>query len=111
MMLQSRCSSSKVSCKSKKKVFGRTLPTNLKKLFIILYCILKMTQGQSLLEWDPEVTAAEALDSVISGTPGKQCLKLNTKQCWSLKIKSPLIQQDLQPSWQLLAAVLEEHLY
>jgi hypothetical protein len=81
-----------------KKCLSLNFSANFKKPFIILCCILKMTQGQSLPESDLEAVAEEVLDSVISGTPGKQCLKIDNKQCWSLKIKSRLIQHDVQPS-------------
>jgi len=59
-MFSSGSFSSNISCKSQKEVFGRTVPANLQKLHIILYSLLKMSKGQSLL--DPELINVKTLD-------------------------------------------------
>jgi hypothetical protein len=44
-MFQSRRLSQKIRGQSKKNVFGRTFPANLAQLFIILYCLVKITSS------------------------------------------------------------------
>jgi len=62
-----RCSKAGASVKKsvanvRKNVFGRTFPANFLKLIIILYGLLKMSQGQSLPDPDPELINAKSLD-------------------------------------------------
>jgi hypothetical protein len=61
-MFQSRSLGKKISGQCKKNVFGRTFPANFLKLIIILYGLLKMSQGQSLPDPDPELINAKSLD-------------------------------------------------
>jgi hypothetical protein len=62
MMFSSRGLSAKISRKSKKNIFGGTVPTNLQKFILIFYCLFKMTQGQMLLDPDPELRNVKSLD-------------------------------------------------
>jgi len=59
-MFKSRSLSTKISHKSQKNVFGRTFPANFPKLVLIIYGLLKMSQGQQLP--DPELINAKSLD-------------------------------------------------
>ncbi len=61
-MFQSRCFSAKVSGQGQKNVIGRTLPANFKKFLLIFYGLLKMSQGQSLPDPDPELINTKNLD-------------------------------------------------
>jgi hypothetical protein len=61
-MFPSRRFSQKISSQSKKNDFGRTLPANFPKFVLIIYGLLKMSQGQMLLDPDPELINAKSLD-------------------------------------------------
>ncbi len=61
-MFQSRRLSQKVRSQSKKNVFGRTFPANLPKFILLIYGLLKMSQGQQLPDPDPELINAKSLD-------------------------------------------------
>jgi hypothetical protein len=43
-------------------VFGRTFPANLPKLIFIIYSLLKMSQGKSLPNPDPELINAKRIN-------------------------------------------------
>jgi hypothetical protein len=60
-MFQSRRLSKKIRGQGQKNVFGRTFPANLPK-FLIIYSLLKMSQGQQLPDPDPELINAKSLD-------------------------------------------------
>jgi hypothetical protein len=62
MMLQSRRLSKKIHGQGQKNVFGRTFPANLPKFLLIIYGLLKMSQGQQLPDPDPELINAKSLD-------------------------------------------------
>jgi hypothetical protein len=59
-MFQGRSLSKKICGKGQKNVLGRTLPANLPKFVLIIYGLLKMSQGQQLP--DPELINAKSLD-------------------------------------------------
>jgi hypothetical protein len=64
---QKRCSKAGASvrksvAKSRKNVFGRTFPANFPKFFLIIYGLLKISQGQQLPDPDPELINAKSLD-------------------------------------------------
>jgi hypothetical protein len=59
-MFQGRCLSEKICGQGQKNVFGRTFPANFLKFFLIIYGLLKMSQGQQLQ--DPELINAKSLD-------------------------------------------------
>ncbi len=61
-MFQSRHLSKKIRGQGQKNVLGRAFPTNLPKLVLIIYGLLKMSQGQQLP--DPELINAKSLDFV-----------------------------------------------
>jgi len=61
-MFQSRRLSQKIRGQSKKNVFGRTFPANLPKFILLIYGLLKMSQGQQLPDPDPELINAKSLD-------------------------------------------------
>ena len=61
-MLQSRHLSQKIRGQSQKNVSGRTFPANLPKFILIIYGLLKMSQGQQLPDPDPELINAKSLD-------------------------------------------------
>jgi hypothetical protein len=63
-MFHGRSLSKKVCDKGQKNVFGRTFPANFPKLVLIIYGLLKMSQGQQLLDLDPELINAKSLDFV-----------------------------------------------
>jgi hypothetical protein len=63
-MFLSQSLSQKISSKSKKDVFGRIFPANFTKFILIIYGLLKMSQGQMLLDLDPELINAKSLDFV-----------------------------------------------
>jgi hypothetical protein len=60
-MFPSRCFSQKISSQSPKNVFGRPLPAIFLKFILIIYGLLKMSQGQSLPDSDPELINAKSL--------------------------------------------------
>ena len=61
-MFQSRRLSQKIRGQSKKNVFGRTFPANLPKFILLIYGLLKMSQGQQLPDPEPELINAKSLD-------------------------------------------------
>jgi hypothetical protein len=61
-MFPSRHFSQKIGSQSEKNVFGGTFPANFPKLILIIYGLLKMSQGQLLLDSDPELINAKSLD-------------------------------------------------
>jgi hypothetical protein len=61
-MFQSRRFSQKIRGQSQKNVFGRTFPANLPKFILLIYGLLKMSQGQQLPDPDPELINAKSLD-------------------------------------------------
>ncbi len=63
-MFQSGRLGKKISGQSQKNVFGRTFPANLPKFILIIYGLLKMSQGQQLPDPDPELINAKSLDFV-----------------------------------------------
>ena len=54
-MFQSRHLSQKIRGKSQKNVIGQTFPANFPKFVLIIYGLLKMSQGQQLPDPDPEL--------------------------------------------------------
>ena len=61
-MFKSRSLSKKVGGKGQKNVIGRAFPTNFPKLVLIIYGLLKMSQGQQLPDPDPELINTKSLD-------------------------------------------------
>ena len=59
-MFQSGRLSKKIRGQGQKNVFGRTFPANLPKFILIIYGLLKMSQGQQLP--DPELINAKSLN-------------------------------------------------
>jgi len=57
----SRCFHPKIGGQGQKDVIGRTFPANFPKLVLIIYVLLKMSQGQSLPDLDPELINAKSL--------------------------------------------------
>jgi hypothetical protein len=55
--------SQKIGSQGQKNVPGRTFSANLKKFIIVFYSLLKMTQGTTHLEEDPDFIAATHLDN------------------------------------------------
>jgi hypothetical protein len=63
-MFKGRSLSKKIGGQGQKNVIGRTFPTNFPKFILIFYGLLKMSQGQQLLDPDPEFIKAKSLDIV-----------------------------------------------
>jgi len=63
-MFPSRSLSQKIGSKCKKDVFGGTFLANFPKFVLIIYCLLKMSQGQMLPDPDPELINSKSLDFV-----------------------------------------------
>ncbi len=61
-MFQGRGLSKKVCGKSQKNVLGQTFPANFPKFVLIIYGLLKMSQGQQLPDPVPELINAKSLD-------------------------------------------------
>jgi hypothetical protein len=61
-MFQGRRLSQKIRGQGQKNVFGRTFPANLPKFILIIYGLLKMSQGQPLPDPDLELINAKNLD-------------------------------------------------
>ena len=61
-MFPSRLFSQKICSQSKKNVFGRTFPVNFPKFVLIIYSLLKMSQGQMLWDPDPELINVKSLN-------------------------------------------------
>ena len=65
MMFQSGRLSKKIHGQGQKNVLGRTFPANLPKFILIIYGLLKMSQGQQLPDPDPELINAKSLDVML----------------------------------------------
>jgi hypothetical protein len=61
-MFKGRSLSKKICGKGQNDFLGRTFPTNFLKFVLILYGLLKMSQGQQLPDPDPELINAKSLD-------------------------------------------------
>ncbi len=61
-MFQSRRLSKEIHGQGRKNVFGQTFPANFPKFVLIIYGLLKMSQGQQLPDPDPELINAKSLD-------------------------------------------------
>jgi hypothetical protein len=61
-MFKSRSLSKKIGGKGQKNVIGRTFPANFSKFILIIYGLLKMSQGQQLPDPDLELINAKSLD-------------------------------------------------
>jgi hypothetical protein len=61
-MFQSRRLSKKIRGQGQKDVLGRAFPANLPKFVLIIYGLLKRSQGQQLPEPDPELINTKSLD-------------------------------------------------
>ncbi len=62
MMFQGMRLSKKICGQGQKNVFGRTFPANFPKFVLIIYGLLKMSQGQQLPDLDPELINTKSLD-------------------------------------------------
>ncbi len=54
--------SKKICGQGQKNVLGRTFPANFPKFVLIIYGLLKMSQGQQLPDLDPELINTKSLD-------------------------------------------------
>jgi hypothetical protein len=61
MLFQSRRLSKKIRGQGQKNVTGRAFPANFSKFVLIIYGLLKVSQGQQLLDPDPELINAKSL--------------------------------------------------
>jgi hypothetical protein len=52
----------KIRGQGQKNVLGRAFPANFPKFVLIIYSLLKMSQGQQLPDPDPELINAKSLD-------------------------------------------------
>jgi hypothetical protein len=64
-MFQSRRLSKKIRGQGQKNVFGRTFPAYFPKFVLIIYGLLKMSQGQQLPDPDPELINAKSFDVTL----------------------------------------------
>jgi hypothetical protein len=64
-MFQGRSLSKKIHGKGQKNVLGQTFPANFPKFILIVYGLLKISQGQQLPDPDPELINVKSLDFVI----------------------------------------------
>jgi hypothetical protein len=103
--------SQKISGKSQKDVSRGTFSTNIQKLIFIFYSLIKITQGITHLESDPDFIAAAHIDNFLEDHRGIQCLNIAHIQRLALKIGQPLPQLPLPLSNKFVAAILVEHLY
>jgi hypothetical protein len=63
-MFKSRSLSKKIGGQGMKNVIGQTFPANFLKFVLIFYGLLKMSQGQQLLDPDLELINVKSLDFV-----------------------------------------------
>jgi hypothetical protein len=61
-MIQSRRLSKEIRGQGQKNVLGRAFPANLPKFVLIIYGLLKMSQGQQIPDPDPELINGKSLD-------------------------------------------------
>jgi hypothetical protein len=111
MMLLGWSLSQEISHQSLKNVFGRIIPTNLQKLLIVFYGLLKMTQGCHPLALDSEPTKTPIKTISSCRSNYTQCFNIPPSQQFALVIKQLLLQVNLTISNKFVAVVFEKHLH
>jgi hypothetical protein len=108
-MFSGRSLSQKICRQGQKNVIGRIIPTNIQKFLIILYGLLKMTQGCLPQALEPSRTPIKTiLGNRLNYT---QCLNVPPSHQFALVIRQPLPQINLTVSNKFMAAVFEKPLH
>jgi hypothetical protein len=89
-MFQGRRLHEEIRGKGQKNVFGRTIPTNFTKLFVLIYGFLKMTSGCHALESEPEVTKEVIRTIYPPGSNYTQCFNIPSGHRFAFKIQAEL---------------------
>jgi hypothetical protein len=110
-MLPGQSISQKVGRQGQKNAFGRIIPTNLQKFFIIFYGLLKMTQGCHPLASEPEPTTTPIKTIFSNRSNYTQCFNIPPSQQFALVIGQLLPQINLTISNRFMATVFEKHLH
>jgi len=100
-MFWSRTLSQKIGCQGQKDVIVRIVPSNFQKLILIIYSLLKMTNGCYSLASDPEPMKTP-IKSIFSNTSNyTQCFNIHSSHQFALIIRHPLSQSNLTISFDV----------
>jgi hypothetical protein len=109
MMFQSGCLGKKISGQGQKNVISRTVPTNLTKLFVIFYGLIKMTTGCHSLESETE-NNKEIIQTIYPPESNyTQCFNIPSGHQFAFKIQAEIPHLKMVMDTKLVASVLEEH--
>jgi hypothetical protein len=110
-MFQSRSLSEKIRGKSQKNVLSRTFPTNIQKLLIIFYGLLKMTTECYALDSEPEPTNRPIKTIFTEKSNYTQCFNIPSGHRFAFKIHQSLPHINLRITNKLMALIIEEHFH
>jgi hypothetical protein len=110
-MFQGRSLSEKIRGKSQKNVLSRTFPTNIQKLLVIFYGLLKMTTECCALDSEPEPTNRTIKTIFTEKSNYKKCFNIPSGHRFAFKIHQPLPHLNLMNTNKPMASILEEHFH
>jgi hypothetical protein len=110
-MFQGRSLSEKIHGKSQKNVASRTFPTNIQKLLIIFYGLLKMTTECHALGSEPEPTNKPIRTIFTERLSYTQCFNIPSSHRFTFKINQSLPHINLRITNKLMASIIEEHFH
>jgi hypothetical protein len=108
-MLQSRRLSQKIRGQGQKNVISRIISAHFTKLFIILYCLVKITSGCHTLESVPEKKIIEIRTVYPPEFNHTHCYNMPSGHKLALRISAYLPQLNMNLNDTVLASVLEEY--
>jgi hypothetical protein len=103
--------SQKIHRQGQKDVTNRIVPTNIQKLLIVFYSLLKMTTGCQALASEPEQTNNPIKSIFTDKSNYMQCFSIPSGHRFAFKIHQPLEHLNLTISNKSMASIIEEHFH
>jgi len=110
-MFKGRSVGKKICGQGQKNVTSRIVPTNIQKLLIVLYSLLKMTTECHALVSEPESTNITIRSIFTDKSNYTQCFNIPSGHQFAFKIHQPLPQINLRISNKFMASKIEEHFH
>jgi hypothetical protein len=110
-MLSGRSFSQKIRRQGQKDVTSRIIPTNIQKLLIVFYRLLKMTTGCHALALEPEQTNHPIKSIFTDKSNYMQCFNIPSGHQFAFKIHQTLKQLNMAISNKFMASIIEEHFH
>jgi len=108
-MFQGRRFCPKIRSQSQKNVSGRVIPSNITKLFIIFYGLIKMTSGCRTLESVPEKNIIEINTVYPPNSNHTQCYNMPSGHKFAFKISTEIPRLNMTMNHTVVASVIEEY--